>query len=196
MWQRQIPAEDGNGPAHRNGIAPVPRKGELEEAAPSCITAHSSRSRTELRRLATVARHYLEAAGRRRTGLPAWNDNGNRRIALDAARSKKGNNSELRSSLPINTREFLRAVRVSRHSLYAQAPFILSAFGAKQYSVESPVCEKRALLDLRCQQKRNSAWRWWRQYTRGRELALFQNCRSYWIGNLNQWKLLKLSCGS
>ena len=147
MWQRQIPAEDGNGPAHRNGIAPVPRKGELEEAAHSRITADAlagptaSRSRTELRRLATVACHYLEAAGRRRTGLPAWNDNGDRRIALDAARSKKGNNSELRSSLPINTREFLRAVRVSRHSLYAQAPFILSAFGTKQYSVESPVCE-------------------------------------------------------
>ena len=144
---RQIPAEDGNGPAHSNGIAPVPRKGELEEAAPSCITADAlagptaSRSRTELRRLATVARHYLEAARRRRTRLPAWYDNGDRRIALDAARSKKSNNSELRSSLPINTREFLRAVRVSRHSLYAQALFILSAFGTKQYRVESPVGE-------------------------------------------------------
>ena len=147
MWQRQVPAEDGNGPAHRNGIAPVPRKGELEEAAPSCITADAlagptaSRSRTEMRRLATVACHYLETAGRRRTRLPAWNDNGDRRIALDAARSKKSNNSELRSSLPINTREFLRAVRVSRHSLYAQALFILSAFGTKQYRVESPVGE-------------------------------------------------------
>ena len=147
MWQCQIPAEDRNGPAHRNGIAPVPRKGELEEAAPSCITADAlagqtaSRSRTELRRLATVACHYLETAGRRRTRLPAWYDNGDRRIALDAARSKKSNNSELRSSLQINTREFLRAVRVSRHSLYAQAPFILSAFGTKQYRVESPVGE-------------------------------------------------------
>ena len=147
MWQRQIPAEDGNGPAHRNGIAPVPRKAELEEAAPSCITADAlagptaSRSRPELRRLATVARHYLEAARRRRPRLPAWYDNGDRRIALDAARSKKVNNSELRSSLTINTREFLRAVRVSRHSLYAQALFILSAFGTKQYRVESPVCE-------------------------------------------------------
>ena len=75
------------------------------------------------------------------TGLPAWSDNGDRRIALDAARTKKGNNSELRSSLLINTREFLRAVRVSRHSLYAQALFILSAFGTKQYRVESPVGE-------------------------------------------------------
>ena len=137
MWQRQIPAEDGNGPAHRNGIAPVPRKGELEEAAPSCITADAlagptaSRSRTELRRLATVACHYLETAGRRRTRLPAWYDNGNRRIALDAARSKKGNNSELRSSLPINTREFLRAVRVSRRSLYAQAFDRCSYLGSK-----------------------------------------------------------------
>ena len=137
MWQRQVPAEDGNGPAHRNGIAPVPRKGELEEAAPSCITADAlasptaSRSRAELRRLATVACHYLETAGRRRTRLPAWYDNGDRRIALDAARSKKSNNSELRSSLPINTREFLRAVRVSRRSLYAQAFDRCSYLGSK-----------------------------------------------------------------
>ena len=137
MWQRQVPAEDGNGPAHRNGIAPVPRKGELEEAAPSGFTAvapagpTASRSPTELRRLTIVACHYIEAAGRRRTGLPARNDNGNRRIALDASRTKNGNNSELRSSLQINTREFLRAVRVSRHSLYAQALDRCSYLGSK-----------------------------------------------------------------
>ena len=137
MWQRQLPIEDCNKLAHRNRIAIFPRKRELEEVAPSHTAADTlagpmaSRSRTELRRLATVARHYLEAAGRRRTRLPAWYDNGDRRIALDAARSKKSNNSELRSSLPINTREFLRAVRVSRRSLYAQAFDRCSDLGSK-----------------------------------------------------------------
>ena len=78
-----------------------------------------------------LACHYVEAAERRRTSLPAWQENGDRRIALDAAKTKKGNNSELRSSLPINTREFLRAVRVSRHSLYAQALDRCSYLGSK-----------------------------------------------------------------
>ena len=78
-----------------------------------------------------VACHNLEAAGRRHTGLPARNDNGDRRIALDTSRTKNGNNSELRSSLQINTREFLRAVRVSRHSLYAQALDRCSYLGSK-----------------------------------------------------------------
>ena len=82
-------------------------------AVDALVDPMASRSRTELRRLATVACHNLEAAGRRHTGLPAWNDNGDQRIALDAALTQKGNSSELRSSLPINTRGFLRAVRVS-----------------------------------------------------------------------------------
>ena len=121
----------------------------MEDVAPSRTAADAlagptaSRSRTEMRRLATVACHYLETAGRRRTRLPAWNDNGDRRIALDAALTQKGNNSELRSSLPINTREFLRAVRVSRHSLYVQAHVWCSSLASKHVRQQTDFHQKR-----------------------------------------------------